>query len=627
MRCLYLFAITVAVISAVIGCGQAEEPANGEYEILSSCLNALGGRAAVESLRVIHTVDSLSMAGMTGITESWWIREPFTGFSVTRIGPITQQVLIKDDSVWSVDRNGHLSPGGVEERDQMQLSKATVFYDYLLDPSAVSIGRDTVLQDSVTAVPFYLENQPNVVMYYSRETWLPVLMTAETMGLAVESRPFDYAETQGIVSARRSTSTVPALGQDIVNRNVLTEYNVAVPESIFVMSSPPGDWELSNAEEAFPMRLRGEHIYLDGEISGRPVNVLLDSGAGATVMDSSLAALMELETTGRLPARGIGGTREFSFVKVDYYSAAGAILRNQTVAVMPLTEQFYPSTGEKIDLILGYDFLSRFVTKLDYGEETITLFSPDSFSIDETDASIVPAERSMSLLSVEAVLEDSIPVKLLLDTGAGGNVHLTPTFFSGNPDFLAERSSFETEIEGVGGAETISGFRAATLTLGDYTVPGGICSSFSGGDMFSSFDGILGNGILSRFVLYLDYSGNRIIVKPSSLYEEGLGENLTGIGMEIHEGNLRVRNVIPGSAADSAGIEKGDILLEIDGTAVFEEGHGRPGRPDSRFRIQNVENHPVKRRKQGRNPACHRQAGTHTGMIKARSEFRRSCQE
>ena len=574
MKSLQLITIIAAVLAAASGCGGENASSGGESEILSSCLQALGGRDAIQSINVVHTVDSLSMAGMTGSTESWWIREPFTGFSVTRIGPITQQVLIKEDSVWTVDRNGHLSPGGVEERDQMQLSRVTVFYDYLMDSSLVSIGEDTLLADSVTAVPFYLENQPNVVIYYSRETWLPVLMTAETMGMAVESRPFDYAETQGIVSARRNVSTVPALGQEIVNWNVLTEYNVAVPESIFVLSSPPGDWELSGSGETFPIRLKGEHIYLDGTVNGRAVNVLLDSGAGATVMDSSLASLMELETTGRLPARGIGGTSEFSFVSVDSYSAAGALLKNQTVAVMPLTEQFYPSTGEKIDLILGYDFLSRFVTKLDYGEETITLFSPDSFQIDDPEATVIPAERSMSLLSVEAQVEDSITVRLLLDTGAGGNVHFTPTFFSANPDFLGERPSFETEIEGVGGTETISGFRVSTLTLGDYTVPGGICSSFSGGDMFSSYDGILGNGILSRFVLYLDYRGNRIIVKPSSLFSEGLGENLTGMGMEIHEGGLRVRNVIHGSAADSAGIEAGDILLEAGGEAVSDEDMG-----------------------------------------------------
>jgi hypothetical protein len=554
------------------GSGGAEngECDTEENEILQNCVDALGGREAVMDIQVIHTVDSLSMAGMSGMTESWWIREPFLGFSVTEIGPVKQQVLMQGDSVWTVDRNGHFSPGGVEERDQMLLSKITVFYDYLLDPSLVSIGPDTLI-DSTLTVPIILESQQRVVFYYSRETWLPVLMTAVTMGLEVRSYPYDYMDIDGIISATTNISTIPAFGQEILNWNILTEYNVAVPESIFILTSAGGDWELSDPGTPTSFSLKGEHIYLDGEVNGNPVTILLDSGAGATVIDSALAAGLGLETSGSLPARGIGGTREFSFVEVPSYFAAGALVSDQTLAAMPLSEEFYSSTGEMIDLILGYDFLSRFVTRIDYGSETITLFDPDSFSAVNADASTLPAERSMSLLSIEAVLEDSVPVTLLLDTGAGGNIHLTPSFFEKNPEFLNDRPSFETVIQGVGGEETITGFRIGEITLGDYTVPGGICSSFNGGDIFNQYDGILGNGVLCRFILYLDYASGSIILEPSSLFEDGLSESLTGIGLEIGDDNLVVSSVIQGSPAEEAGILEGDILIEIDGNAVSAE--------------------------------------------------------
>ncbi len=562
------------LVHGLAGCGQDEGiPADiaGEAPdtgfILHNCIDALGGGEAVQNIRVIHTIDSLSMAGMTGMTESWWVREPFMGFSATEIGPIKQQVLILGDSVWTVDRNGHLSPGGMEQMDQMALSRVTVFYDYLFDASIVSTGADTLI-DSVLTVPLRLENQPNVVYYYSKETWLPVLMTAVTMGIEVRSYPDDYENIEGIVSATTSISTIPAMGQEIVNWNILTEYNVAIPESIFVLTSAGGDWELESPGTPTVFSLKGEHIYLDGEVNGNPVTILLDSGAGATVLDSTLAAELGLEGTGSLPARGIGGTREFSFALVPTYSAAGALVSDQTLAVMPLSEEFYPSTGEMIDLIIGYDFLSRFVTRIDYGSETITLFEPDSFSIGSDDVSILPAERSMSLLSIEAVLEDSVPVTLLLDTGAGGSIHLTPSFFENHPEFLNDRPTFETVIQGVGGEETISGFRVGEITLGDYTVPCGLCSSFDGGDMFSQYDGILGNAVLCRFILYLDYSSGRIILEPSSLFDEGLPESLTGMGLEIENDRLLVSKVILGSPAEEAGILEDDILLEIDGNPV-----------------------------------------------------------
>ena len=248
MKHIFIITLVTLLVPGLTGCGPDGESTaehSEEYVILQNCVDAIGGEEAINSIQVIHTVDSLSMSGMSGMTESWWIREPFTGFSVTEIGPVKQQVLIQGDSVWTVDRNGHLSPGGMEQMDQMMLSRVTVFYDYLFDASMISTGADTLI-DSVLTVPMRLENQPNVVFYYSKETWLPVLMTAVTMGIEVRSYPDDYENIEGIVSATTSISTIPAMGQEIVNWNILTEYNVAIPESIFVLTSAGGDWELEN---------------------------------------------------------------------------------------------------------------------------------------------------------------------------------------------------------------------------------------------------------------------------------------------------------------------------------------------------------------------------------------------
>ena len=553
----------------VLGCGNIDAQTDPLSEALQNCIEASGGREAIDNLHVIHTIDSLSMAGLSGTTESWWVKEPFMGFSITEIGPVKQEILILGDSVWTIDRNGHLSSGGAEARDEMALSKRTVFYSYLFDSSMVSIDDDTLI-DNILTVPLHLEFHQEIVFYISKETWLPVLMTAEVMGLEVRSYPDNYESVQGVVSPMYSRSVIPAFGQEIVTENILTEYNIPIPESLFTLTSRSGDWELDDPGTPTTFYLRGEHIYLEGEVNGTSVNILLDSGAGATVLDSTLASDLELEGSGRLPVMGIGGTREFSFVKVPSYSVAGALLNDQYLAVIPLAEEFYPSTGERIDLILGYDFLSRFVTRIDYGLETITLYDTDSFLI-PPDITVVPAVRTMSLLSVEALLEDSIPINLLLDTGAGGCIHLTPGFFEKHPDFLQNRPSFETEIIGIGGEESIIGFRVSSVTLGDFTVPGGICSSFDGGDIFNQFDGILGAGILSRFIVYLNYNSSSVFLEPSVLFHEGLPETLTGMGLEIAENELVVRMIVEGSPADDAGVIKGDVLLEIDGHQVRSE--------------------------------------------------------
>lgn len=570
MRSSLVFGTALSTMVLILSaCGTAAQPAppSRTETILENCVAALGGSKRLESLTVIHTVDSIVVAGMSGMTESWWVREPFMGLSVTEAGPVRQEMLILGDSVWTVDRNGHLSPGGAEIRDEVELSRMTVFFDYLTDTSLVTVGQDTLV-DSLDVVPLTLRGDREVVFYYSTETWLPSLMTARTMGLEIRSTPADYIDIQGITTATSSSSVVELLGQEISSRNVLTEYDVPVPDSIFVLTSGAADWELTESGMEYPFSLDQEHIFLDGEVNGVPVTILLDSGAGATVMDSGLATRLGLETSGSLSARGVAGTEEFSFASVDDYSAVGATVRGQQLAVMPLADVFYPSTGHRIDLILGYDFLSRFVVKIDYGRETISLFDPEGFEPVDFTGEILEATRSMSLLSIEALLEDSIPVTLLLDTGAGGCIHLTGSFFDEHPGFLDGRSTFSTVVQGVGGEETIEGFRIGNITLGGYTVPGGICSSFSGAEVFDTFDGIVGSGILSRFVLYLDYSRDRILLEPSSRFEEGLPENLTGMGLEISGDYLTVGSVVRGSAAELAGLLEGDTLLTVNAVEV-----------------------------------------------------------
>jgi len=118
----------------------------------------------------------------------------------------------------------------------------------------------------------------------------------------------------------------------------------------------------------------------------------------------------------------------------------------------------------------------------------------------------VQGELSMSLISFEAVIEDSIPVTLLLDTGAGGSLHLTRTFMESRGGELTERPYRESRVEAVGGSGTVRLLQVESLTLAGATIPCGEASVFDDTGPLSRYDGILGSGILSRYTLVLDYS-------------------------------------------------------------------------------------------------------------------------
>lgn len=547
-------------------CGPAPEEVIDLQYVVERFLEATGGRENLEALRVIHTTDSITIAGLSGTTESWWVREPFSGRTTIDLGIVRQEVLMIGDSAWTVDRNGHLSLGSQEALQEAELAQKTVFYDVFLNQTDLELLSDTLI-DGIAAWPVVIHGETPVTLYLSEKTWLPVLLTVTIMGMEIRQYPSDYTDIGGVISAMSTRDVIPAFGQESISRNILTEYNVSVPDSIFSIREGATDWLLSSPGQPAPFELSDGHIYLEGDICGRTVTILLDSGAGATVVDSVLASELGLEGTGNFVAQGLGGAQSVSFVHVSEYTVAGATVSGQNLAVMPLDRPFYPATGKHIGVILGYDFLSRFVTLLDFGRNEITLWDPDSFRY-AGDQPTIPVTRTMSLLSIDAVLEDSIPVTLLLDTGAGGNLHLTPTFFEDYPDFLGGRPTFQSVVQGVGGKEEIVAFRVSEITLGEHTVPCGISSSFGDTPILSQFHGIVGTGILARFRLYLDYGRGTIILEPSSLYEEGLPEDMMGLGYEIEEGSIVVKHVISGSAADASGVLEGDILVSLNGTPV-----------------------------------------------------------
>lgn len=556
--------------TALMACGGQQPSHYGTDtagEAVERYVSALGGRERLESLESVHTRDSIHMAGLSGTVESWYTRSPFRGRTVVEVGPIRQEVLMLGDSVWSLDRNGRITPGDPQARTEAEMARLTMFYDVFLEPEGrISLAGDTVIEGD-SAVALAVDARQPFTVYLSRTSWLPVMQSTQVMGMRAASYPGRYEETDGVMMPTRTVDTLPAMGRGIRTSSILIELDRELPDTLFDLTPGGADWELPSSGEPFPFTLSGEHIYIDGRVAGREATYLLDSGAGATVLDSALAEELGLEPVGDFAAQGVGGSSSFSFVEVPEYRLGPAVVRGQKLAVMNLDERFYPSTGMHIGMVVGYDLLSRFVTMIDYAEERMVLYEPGDFRY-EGDGRDLPVEQSMSLLSFQAVLEDSIELRLLLDTGAGGSLHLTPAFFEANPGFLDSREALETTVEGVGGEDTALVFRAGDLEVAGYTVPAGLCSRFSGTAALEEYDGIAGTRILARFRLWLDYDRRRVVLEPSGLFEDGLPEDVTGFGVRVREDRLVVNRVLEGSPADLAGLREDDVLVSVGGVEV-----------------------------------------------------------
>ena len=84
----------------------------------------------------------------------------------------------------------------------------------------------------------------------------------------------------------------------------------------------------------------------------------------------------------------------------------------------------------------------------------------------------------------------------------------------------------------------------------------------------SDIEGNLGEQILSRFTIFLDYSHGRVILEPTEAFGQPFapafaGAVLEGIGSDYKI--FRVTDVLEDSPAFEAGLQKGDIITAVDG--------------------------------------------------------------
>jgi C-terminal processing protease CtpA/Prc len=85
---------------------------------------------------------------------------------------------------------------------------------------------------------------------------------------------------------------------------------------------------------------------------------------------------------------------------------------------------------------------------------------------------------------------------------------------------------------------------------------------------------VVGADILKKFKLLLDYGHNRIIFEPNSQFADAIEYHKSGLflrtsGSGDHK-EFTVMSIIDNSPASEAGIQKGDILVSINGKPAAE---------------------------------------------------------
>ena len=121
-------------------------------------------------------------------------------------------------------------------------------------------------------------------------------------------------------------------------------------------------------------------IIIDASINGNSVPMILDTGAGATVISKKAAQTLDLKNAGDdVVGKGAGGDVELSPVEIDSLEIGSVTHKKFTGMAMDLSS-ICDKLGDEVDGIVGHDFLSKTRLTIDYPEKLIYL---ETTAVDE----------------------------------------------------------------------------------------------------------------------------------------------------------------------------------------------------------------------------------------------------
>jgi hypothetical protein len=230
--------------------------------------------------------------------------------------------------------------------------------------------------------------------------------------------------------------------------------------------------------------------------------------------------------------------------------------------------------GSPIAGLIGGGFFKNLIIQIDYRKLQLTLIDPASFQppLDYIQLP-VKIKTNKPYVNAEASLINGevVQVDLLVDTGAG-----VPLLLHNNshPSLELPREYIRGKL-GMGLGGYLEGYigRIGKLRMGTIEFPA-ILTSFQDinttmlQDQQRFRNGIVGNQLLSRFRLILDYLRGQMYLKPYKARQEPFHMDRSGLvvlayGEEFNQ--FVVHEILEKSPGEEADIRTGDIILRVQG--------------------------------------------------------------
>jgi predicted aspartyl protease len=313
----------------------------------------------------------------------------------------------------------------------------------------------------------------------------------------------------------------------------------------------------------------GGVVVVRARLVGYPdtLNFIMDTGSAGISLDSTTCIRLNIHPvlTDKL-IMGIGGVRQLRYVNSQSLLIGNIQVDslNFHVSDYDILSSVY---GDRIDGIIGYSFYSRYIVKIDYDSNEMYVYTKGNIKYPKGGFTLRPAMIGLPVVSSTVRDLKEVSPRFYFDTGAGLCLLLTSDFMRDSMILNPEKKPLPTQAQGMGGKANMELTTVKEFKIGPYrfhNVPTHIFDDEYNVTSYPYLAGLVGNDILRRFNLILNYEKRIFYLMPNSHYRDQFDYSYTGLGLYWIEGEIRVGDVMKDSPGEKAGFKVDDVVISVN---------------------------------------------------------------
>ena len=433
-------------------------------------------------------------------------------------GPLGEVTGFDGAAGWEVDYSGMPRRLELEDLEVTQFEAWLHSGRWLAEDGPFDVSPDAAkTDDKRLALKLKLKRgvlEANV--FIDRATWLPARATRRGTAGEEVIEFADYRAVLGFRFPHRVTRAAAGVANVFEIKSV-TKAAPAAPRSRFgPATARPTDarWKPNAATRVEVRRAKTGHLLVHPLVNGEDAGwFILDSGAGAMVIDLKTADKLGMPALGEIVAVGVAGSTKARFRRGRTFELGPLTIADTRYLELDLaflTQVF----GVPVGGICGRDFFARSAVEIDIANESVAVHDPSRFRLEG--AAWQELFFSGRNPAVRARFEGGHEGIFRLDTGSDQTVSLHGPAVE-RLKLLDGRETRESRSGGVGGVAASRTGRLAWFELAgqrfenpEVEFAGAGPGAFS--DVYTT--GNIGAGFLRAFRIVFDYGNKRVAFAP-----------------------------------------------------------------------------------------------------------------